>query len=143
MRKKYETDISDKKDVSGTLIGGCLSLITALVGTPYMPDLKDCILLIEDIKEEPYKIDRMLSQLYLAGHLSRLKALVFGKFEKCESKDKNDGTIEDVIKEWQAKLSPVPVVWSLNYGHTMQTSLLPIGKKATLSFKNMKLSTES
>ena len=52
-------------------------------------------------------------------------------------------TIEDVIKEWQAKLSPVPVVWGLNYGHIMQTSLLPIGKKAILSFKNKKLSTES
>ena len=138
-----ETNISDKKEVKGTLIGGCLSLITSLIGTPYMPDLKNCILFIEDVREEPYKIDKMLSQLYLAGHLSHLKALVFGKFEKCEAKDKNDGTIKDVIKEWQKKLSPVPVVWGLNYGHIMQTSLLPIGKKAVLSFKEKKLSTES
>lgn len=137
-----KTDIQNKKDVSGILIGGCLSLITALIGTSYMPDLKNCILFIEDVKEEPYKIDKMLSQLYLSGSLNHIKALIFGNFEKCEAKDKADGTIDDIIQEWKSKLHPIPVVWGLNYGHTTQTSLIPIGKKATLSFENKKLSTE-
>ncbi|MFN3781880.1 MAG: LD-carboxypeptidase, partial [Candidatus Kapaibacteriota bacterium] len=69
--------------VSGVVIGGNLSIICSLLGTPYQYNFDDAILLLEDVQEEPYRIDRMLNQLRLAGILQRINGLVFGECKDC------------------------------------------------------------
>ncbi|HAT1778572.1 TPA: LD-carboxypeptidase [Legionella pneumophila] len=117
----------------GTLLGGNLTLMTNLMGTPYMPTFKGCILLVEDVGVEPYNIDGMFSQLDLAGIFDEVSGVIFGTFEQCKSKKSNqsDGTVEDVINEWASKLK-VPCIKEFSYGHGKQNCILPIGKVVTL-----------
>ncbi len=116
---------------SGRLIGGTLSLITSLLGTPYEPDFKNAILVLEDVGEEPYRVDRMLTQLRLAGIFATIKGVVLGDWHKCTSKDKNDGDIEAVLMEHFSHLH-VPVVKGFPYGHGIKGTVFPIGSKARL-----------
>ncbi|MFT5127067.1 MAG: muramoyltetrapeptide carboxypeptidase [Rhodothermales bacterium] len=118
-------------DASGPLIGGCLSLLTALVGTPHMPDLTGAILVIEDVQEQPYRIDRMLQQLQSAGHLDSLAALVFGRFLSCDSKHPDDGDMAAVFAEFATRLA-VPSYSALPYGHGPGRLTLPIGAPCEL-----------
>ena len=133
---------SNKNNLSGQLVGGCLSLIVSLIGTPYFPDLKNALLFIEDVGEEPYKIDRMLTQLEQAGIFSKIKGLIFGHFEKCFARDEKDGTIEQLIDTWQKKLYPLPVMKGLSYGHYSETEIFPIGKNVVISTQKQNLSTK-
>jgi muramoyltetrapeptide carboxypeptidase len=113
-------------DASGPLVGGCLSLLTTLVGTPHMPNLTGAILVIEDVHEQPYRIDRMLQQLQSAGHLDSLAALIFGRFSGCESTHSDDGDMADIAAEFATRLS-VPIYGELPYGHGPGRVTLPIG----------------
>jgi muramoyltetrapeptide carboxypeptidase len=117
----------------GPLLGGNLTLMTNLMGTPFLPSFKGSILLIEDVGVEPYNIDGMLSQLDLAGVFDEVSGVIFGTFEHCKSKKSNqsDGTVEDVINEWASKLM-VPCIKEFPYGHGKQNCILPIGKMVTL-----------
>lgn len=118
-------------ETSGRLLGGTLSVLTSLIGTPYMPDFKNAILLIEDIKEEPYKIDRMLTQLRLAGIFKQISGVVIGQFHECLSKDPLDGTIQDVIFDHFHCLNK-PTVMNIQYGHHSGQCILPIGSMVEL-----------
>ena len=128
------------KDISGVLIGGTLTLIDKLLGTPYCPDFKDCLLYIEDVAEEPYKIDAMFSHLRLAGIFEQVKGIIFGQFEKCIASDKNDGTIEEVLTDL-CNHCPNTAFWmGLPYGHIPSHIIMPVGvagtiQNNTLSFK--------
>lgn len=115
----------------GRLIGGTLSLIVSLMGTPYMPDLTGAILVIEEVGEQPYRIDRMLGQLALAGVFDKVAGIVLGSFHNCLSKDIADGTVEEVLLDRFGKLNK-PVVLNFPYGHGPDKSVFPIGGKATL-----------
>lgn len=122
----------------GRLLGGCLAVFVYLLGTEYCPDFTDSILLIEDVDEEPYAIDRMLQQLRLAGVFDKVRGVVFSKFTNCESKDIHDGTIEQVIDDICSNLK-VPVIRDFPYGHVKERYSLPLGavvkidaEKATL-----------
>jgi len=75
-------------NIEGTLWGGNLSVLASLAGTPYMPDIQGGILFIEDVSEQPYRIERMLNTLYLSGVLQKQRAIIFGDFRM--------GTIRDV-----------------------------------------------
>ncbi|HFP6228070.1 TPA: LD-carboxypeptidase [Legionella pneumophila] len=121
----------------GPLLGGNLTLMTNLMGTPYLPSFKESILLVEDVGVEPYNIDGMLSQLDLAGIFDEVSGVIFGTFEHCKSKKSNpyDGTVEDVINEWAAKIK-VPCIKEFPYGHGKQNCILPIGKVVTLDADN-------
>ena len=128
------------KDVSGTLIGGTLSLISELIGTPYQPKFKDCLLFIEDVMEEPYKIDRMLTQLRLAGVFDQVAGVIFADFYKCISSDENDGTMMEVLMDLAERLPHVAMWTGLPYGHSDTRIIMPIGSvgqisQDTLSFK--------
>ncbi|MBP5160817.1 MAG: LD-carboxypeptidase [Alphaproteobacteria bacterium] len=126
-----------KKDVSGVLIGGTLSVLSALVGTPYFPDCKGKILFIEDVGEEPYKVDKYLQQLRLSGLDKQLKGLILGSFVRCISEDAEDGTVQQVLDE--TKTWGIPV-WTCDaYGHTPARILLPVGVKGTISAKTSDL----
>lgn len=116
----------------GTLLGGNLSLIAALTGTAFLPDLDGTILVIEDIGEEPYQIDRNLSQLRLAGVLQRIAGLVVGQMTDCEPDGSAPSlTIAQILFDLTTDLG-IPVVTGLPYGHEDVKYTLPFGCRARL-----------
>lgn len=117
--------------VQGTLVGGCLTLVDALIGTPYMPKLDGAILILEDIHEKPYVIDRLLTHLENAGVFNKVSAVVFGVFLDCISSTVTDGTIEEVLDEWKVRIKK-PVFTNFNYGHHYGSDVWPIGKIGTI-----------
>lgn len=117
--------------VEGRLIGGCLSLVVSVMGTSFFPNPDGTILILEDVSEEPYVIDRMLTQLENAGVFERVAAVVFGVFSDCKAKDPQDGTIDDVLNEWKERIK-VPVFLGLPYGHQAGSLVWPIGGTGVL-----------
>lgn len=119
-------------EASGMLIGGTLTQLTASLGTPYAFDPpRGCVLFLEDVAERPYRIDRLITQLRLAGVLGRASALVFGEMPRC---DEPGGTpaIRDVLRRLTADF-PGPVLFGLPSGHTDGPTLtLPLGVQATV-----------
>ncbi len=114
---------------SGQIIGGNLSLMVKLVGTPYEPDYTDKILILEDVSEAPYRIDGMLTHLKLAGKLDKLAGIVFGKCSDCSS-DGNTLSLEQVLFEHLQPLG-IPVSRGLMIGHIKDNSTIPIGVNAS------------
>lgn len=110
----------------GILVGGCLSVFCQLCGTPYFPDLKDKIILIEDVGEKSYKIEMLLNQLRLQKDFSEIKGLVFGQFKNCLPADEDDGTVDEIISDFVKKID-VPVLKNFAYGHELERHVLPIG----------------
>lgn len=125
-------EINETGFAQGRLVGGCFSLVASLIGTPYLPDMTNAILVLEDLNEEPYAIDRMFQHLHLAGIFAKVSAVVFGNFWDCLAKDSADGLIDDVLAEWTDKIGK-PVFTGLNYGHQPYSGVLPFGAKATIS----------
>ncbi len=115
----------------GMLAGGCLTLMETLIGTPFFPDLNGAVLLLEDVGEDPYRIDRMMTHLFLAGAFNRLAGIVFGEFFRCSPKDKNDGTVDDVLEEWADKLK-IPALKNIIYGHQPNHCVVPLGGVAKI-----------
>lgn len=113
----------------GTLLGGNLSLIAASVGTPDAPDLSGAILLIEEVDEAPYRVDRMLTQLRRSGALRGLAGVVVGQFTNCA--DRWPTSILDVLGERLYDLG-VPVLGGLPIGHGPGQLTVPLGAPATL-----------
>ncbi|GAA2717627.1 LD-carboxypeptidase [Micromonospora olivasterospora] len=114
---------------TGTLLGGNLCLIAASVGTADMPDLTGAVLLVEDVQEPPYKVDRMLTQLRRAGALRRVAGVAVGQFTDCA--DSWDTTVADVLAERLGDLG-VPVLGGLPIGHGHGQLTVPLGTRATL-----------
>jgi muramoyltetrapeptide carboxypeptidase len=122
---------------TGQLVGGNLSLVTALMGTPYEIETRGRILFIEDVGEEPYRIDRMLTQLRLAGKLDQAAGIVFGECSECTPNDYKpsfawDATLGEVIDNILGS-TRVPVLSGLTIGHTADQLTLPLGVTATLN----------
>ncbi len=117
----------------GRLVGGNLTLFTHLLGTPYAPDLSGAILFLEDIGEQVYRIDRMLTQLVLAGALARVAGLVFGKFTDCPPAHSSARgfSLEEVLAERSRALG-VPSVRGLMIGHVADMTVVPLGCLAEL-----------
>ncbi len=115
----------------GILVGGNLSVLCYLCGTPYFPDLENKILLLEDVGEKSYKIDLMLNQLKQQKNFDKLKGLIFGSFTKCIVEDNQDGSVEDIILCFAKQLS-VPSIYDVDYGHISSRYVLPLGSKIEL-----------
>ncbi|GAA1817598.1 LD-carboxypeptidase [Luedemannella flava] len=115
--------------VTGPLLGGNLCLLTASLGTPDFPDLSGAILLVEDVAEPPYKVDRMLTHLRRAGVLDGVAGVAVGQFTDCA--DDWSTTIVDCLLD---RLSPlgVPVLGGLPIGHGRDQIAVPFGTPATL-----------
>ena len=113
--------------VSGRLLGGNLSVLTALLGSPYLPDFRDAILFLEDVNEAPYRIDRMLTQLALAGVLKAARGVIWGTCRECEP-DAGFGslTIPDLLDDHVKPLG-VPAWRGALVGHIDRQFTLPIG----------------
>lgn len=119
-------------EAEGPLLGGNLSLIAALLGTPYLPDLTGAILFVEDVGEPPYRIDGLLARLRLAGVLERLGGLVIGAFTGAETaSDRPSLTIDEVIGHYAGFVNG-PVARGLVYGHFARKTPLPVGVTARL-----------
>ena len=108
----------------GRLIGGNLAMFCALLGTPYLPDVDGALLFVEDISEEPYRVDRMLSQLRLSSVLDRIAGLVVGSFSGAESPDA-------VLADHLPKLR-CPVLAGWPAGHGQPNRPLPLGVMAEM-----------
>jgi muramoyltetrapeptide carboxypeptidase len=129
-------DCRIKGEVSGELVGGNLCLICSTLGTPYEIDTKDKILFIEDIGEEPYKIDRMLTQLNLAGKLKSCKGFIIGQFNNCTpSNPERSFTLENLIEEKILQFNK-PTLINFMSGHLYPKLTLPIGAKIKLDGYN-------
>ena len=130
----------------GRLAGGNLSLISSLAGTPYLPDLEGAILVIEDTNEGLYRIDRMLTQLSLAGAFTGLAGMAFGYCTQCDS-DESPGdtresrTLETVLSEFANALH-VPCISGIPMGHVDDQWTIPLGAAATIDADALTLSVE-
>jgi muramoyltetrapeptide carboxypeptidase len=114
---------------TGPLLGGNLCLVVASLGTPDMPDLTGAVLLVEDVQEPPYKVDRMLTQLRRAGALDGLAGVAVGQFTGCA--DGWSVGVADVLSERLGDLG-VPVLGGLPIGHGVGQLTVPVGTDATL-----------
>ena len=120
-------------DVKGVLWGGNLSMLAHLTGTPWMPDISGGILFVEDIHEQPYRIERMLLQLDEAGILKKQKALVLGQFTELKAADYDNGYDFQAMLAWLRSRLTIPVLTGLPFGHVKDKVTLPVGANARLS----------
>ncbi|HGB5730732.1 TPA: muramoyltetrapeptide carboxypeptidase [Salmonella enterica subsp. enterica serovar Waycross] len=127
-------------DVQGTLWGGNLAMLISLIGTPWMPTIDKGILVLEDVNEHPFRVERMLLQLEYAGILNRQSAIVLGSFSGAAPNEYDAGySLESVYAFLRSRLS-VPLITGLDFGHEQRTVTLPIGANATL--KNTRKGTQ-
>ena len=110
---------------TGPLTGGCLSSLVALIGTPYAVESDGAVLFLEDVAERPYRLDRMLTQLRLAGKLDRVAAVVLGSFADCDGTAEGD-LAATVFREFFAG-APYPVVAGFPAGHLSENLPLAFG----------------
>ncbi len=120
----------------GHLIVGNLTVLTHLIGTKHLPNFKKSILIIEDVGEAPYRIDRMLTHLRLTGILKQLSGLGFGSFTNCkDNKDidkEKSFELSDIFKDRTQDLK-IPIVSNLPIGHCHGNASLPLGRSAILN----------
>jgi len=111
----------------GRIVGGNLALITALLGTPFAPNFEGAILIVEDIGEAMYRVDRMLRQLILAGALQQCVALVAGSFRPPRGEEsKNNRTLDEVLAEAAARAA-IPCLAGAPFGHIADQWTIPLG----------------
>lgn len=120
----------------GRLVGGNLSIMVSLIGTEYDVDYSNKIVFMEEIGEEPYRIDRMLTQLIQAGKFENAAGIMMGIFDKCESKLKNPAygksfSLMEVLKDRLGPLK-IPVVYGMSFGHIKDKFTIPFGAMAEL-----------
>lgn len=123
-------DCDATTSAEGTLIGGNLAVLAAMLGTSFLPPLDDAILFIEDVGERPYRIDRMLTTLEQSGWFRRIKGLVTGAFT--EGEPGPDGVpVEDVLKQ-RFEGADFPVLHAMSAGHIEDNEPLPFGAPARI-----------
>lgn len=127
-------------NAEGALVGGNLSLMCSLMGTPYDIGFKDKIVFIEEIGESPYRVDRMLTQLLNSGKLIQAKGIAMGVFRGCETKPDDPDfalstSLENVLKDRFGNMN-IPVLYGLPIGHIDDNATLPFGVLAELDVAN-------
>lgn len=124
----------NKGIASGRILGGNLAVFAALLGTEYFPNLTGKILMIEDIGELPYRIDRMLNQLRLAGAFKKIKGIILGRFVDCNEHDPAKKTLSlgEVIQHYLEAIK-VPSVYTFPHGHIKDFITIPFGIKVILN----------
>jgi muramoyltetrapeptide carboxypeptidase len=115
----------------GKLLGGNLTVLTALAGTPYLPNFDGAILFLEDVDEAEYRIDRMLTQIGQAGVLKNLKGVVFGQCTDCVNKTGSAFTLNDVLTQHLGSLG-IPAYQGAWFGHITDQFTLPVGGMAEI-----------
>lgn len=116
----------------GIIVGGNLTVLTALAGSPYLPDFQDKILFLEDIEEGPYRIDRMMSTLQLMGALDKIKGFIFGQCTDCEpSGGYGSLTLNQILEDFILPLG-IPAYRGAMIGHISKQFIVPIGAKVRM-----------
>ena len=117
---------------TGRLIGGNLSVLTALVGTPYAADIRDAILFLEDVSEAPYRIERMLTQLNQSQAISTAAGVMLGMITRIKTDESEPAlTIEQALDDHFGKLN-IPAVYGYSFGHIANQFTIPVGIRARL-----------
>lgn len=132
---EYVSDAEhDARTITGTLWGTNLAMVAHLIGTPYMPNLDDGILVLEDIGEEPYAVERMFWQLKHAGILDKQRAIILGAFTDCKpgANLRYPYNMTEVI-ETLRDIAPCPVFTGFPFGHIPAKVTLPMGALATIN----------
>jgi muramoyltetrapeptide carboxypeptidase len=136
---KKPTDLVDRVNrvvrlapgkTTGPIVGGNLTMVASLMGTPFELETAGAILVLEDVHEELYRVDRMLTQLALGGRFDRIAGFVFGRCSQCEVKGPTL-SLEEILRDRFGSLG-VPALSGLSFGHIEQKLTLPIGIAATL-----------
>jgi len=122
-------------EAEAEIVGGCLSSLVTVLGTPYEPDLQGKVLFVEDVNEPPYKIDRMLTHLKSAGKLAGVKGVVFGQMPGC---DTDNGLLREVIVDVLGAIEG-PILVGFPSGHGLRNLTIPLGvpiqiQKGVVSF---------
>ena len=117
---------------NATLWGGNLSMLSALLGTPYFPEVKGGILFLEDVGEHPYRIERLLTHLLNAGVLARQKAIVMGQFTEFKLTPHDKGFNLQSVLQWLRTQIKTPILSNLPFVHVATKVLLPFGAKTDL-----------
>ncbi len=133
----YQVNIIRSGKARGKLIGGNLSVAVSLIGTPYDIDYENKIVFFEEVGEEPYRIDRMLTQLLQAGKLSKAAGIALGVFDKCipkpgESGIANSFSLTEVLLNRLIDLN-IPAIYGMSFGHIVNKFTLPFGIEAELN----------
>lgn len=130
-RKNRTVTIAGGK-ARGELVGGNLTVLTALAGSPYLPDFSGKILFLEDVSEAPYRVDRMFSTLKLMGALDRIAGFVFGECTDCDPGEGYGSLTLDQIFEDHIKPLGIPAYRGAMIGHIRQQFILPVGGRVEL-----------
>ena len=120
-------------ELKGELWGGNLAVLTTLVGTPWMPNVKNGILFLEDVHEHPYRVERMLTQLLYAGVLGRQRAILLGHFTNYKPYPHDKGYRLQTVVDWLRRQVKAPVFTKLPFGHVPTKVALPVGAKVHLA----------
>lgn len=121
----------------GPLVGGNLSVLTRLLGTPFLASLEGAVLLLEDVGERPYRLDRMWTHLQLAGVFDRVRGIVLGDFTGCEEKDAEYSST-DVLRELAVRAG-LPCVAGFPLGHGARNEPVPLGVRVRLDAGSRRL----
>ena len=132
--KKYSRSRQEAQKACCT--AGCLSLLCASLGTPYEIRTRATILFVEDLNEPPYRIDRMLMQLRLAGKFKAVRGIIFGEMQRCDQRNAEDYTLQQVVMRVIGDLG-IPIAFGLKSGHVSGRNFtLPFGVRAKLNLGN-------
>ena len=125
---RWRTTTIRSGKASGRLLGGNLTVLSTLMGTPWLPDFDGAILFLEDVGEAEYRIDRMMNQLALAGVLGKVAGVIFGQCMRCNSgvPDYAGFTVPDILNQYLSPLG-VPSFSGANIGHVSNQLSLPVG----------------
>ena len=125
-----------KTSVRGRVVGGNLSVIASTCGTPWALQAKGCVLALEDTREAPYRIDRLLTQLQAAGTLEGVVGVALGQFDHC-APEHQPWTLREVLHDLLAPLG-VPVVAGLPFGHTAHNYAFELGREGQLTAEGLR-----
>lgn len=129
----FEAPDADDVDTRGILWGGNLAMLASLAGTPYLPRIQAGILFLEDVGEHPFRIERMLNQLWQAGVLARQRAIVLGRFTEYRLAAHDAGYDLAAVVRWLRETVRVPVITGLPFGHVPTKATLPVGRHVGLA----------
>ncbi|QJR10468.1 putative murein peptide carboxypeptidase [Usitatibacter rugosus] len=116
----------------GPLVGGNLAVLSSLIGTPFAPRTKGCVLFLEEISEAPYRVDRLLEQLRQSGVLTAASGVALGVFQKCDPPDSDPSLTLAEVLEAQFRDSKVPAAYGFSFGHIAHQMTLPLGIRARM-----------
>ena len=134
--EKVNLKTLSKGRAEGEILAGNLTVICSMIGTPFEPNWQDKILCLEEVGEEPYRIDRMFWQLKSAGVFDKVKAIVLGSFKKCEPEFPSESFSLMEVFEQYFEDKQLPVFMGASFGHTINKFNLPIGIKAKVDAGN-------